>query len=140
METKVCSKCKVEKSLTFFNQRIAAKDGSSSYCKQCNSESLKNHYYSNKEYYYNKSRNYYLELKEWFINYKQTLKCSKCGESRHWVLDFHHKDPSIKDGTIAQMLINSSKEKLLQEIDKCDVLCANCHRDLHYQERQNIDL
>ena len=38
------------------------------------------------------------------------------------------------------MLINSSKEKLLQEIDKCDVLCANCHRDLHYQERQNIDL
>ena len=140
METKVCSKCKVEKSLTFFNKRIASKDGYSSYCKQCNSESLKNHYYSNKEYYYNKSRNYYLELKEWFINYKQTLKCSKCGESRHWVLDFHHKDPSIKDGTIAQMLINSSRENLIQEIDKCDVLCANCHRDLHYQERQNIDL
>ena len=56
------------------------------------------------------------------------------------MLDFHHKDPSIKDGTIAQMLINSSKEKLLQVINKCDVLCANCHRDLHYQERQNIDL
>ena len=73
-------------------------------------------------------------------NYKQTLKCYKCGESRHWVLDFHHRDPSIKDGTITQMLLNSSREKLLQEIDKCDVLCANCHRDLHYQERQNIDL
>ena len=136
METKVCSKCKEEKSISLFNKRTSSKDGYSSYCKNCNKQSLKEHYYNNKEYYYNKSKNYYLELRNWINSYKSNLKCSKCDESRWWVLDFHHRNPEEKDNTIAMMIRTSSKEKILEEINKCDVLCANCHRDLHYQENR----
>lgn len=135
MKVKVCSKCKVEKSELEFNKRKRSKDGLNSYCKVCNKEKLKIHYQENKDLYYEKSKNYFKKLQEWFTEFKSTLKCSICGESRHWVLDFHHTDPSIKDGNIANMLNTSSKEKILDEVKKCIVLCSNCHRDLHYHEK-----
>ena len=133
---KICSKCKVEKSDSDFNKRKRSKDGLNSYCKSCNNENLKNHYKNNKEYYYDKSKKYFKKLQEWLTEYKETLKCSVCEESRHWVLDFHHTDPLIKEGSVSSMLNNSSKEKIIKEIEKCIVLCSNCHRDLHYQENK----
>jgi hypothetical protein len=61
--------------------------------------------------------------------------CS-CGEDRLQCLDLHHRDPSLKLFSISQMLDKVGVEKLQTELEKCDVLCANCHRDLHHQERQ----
>lgn len=75
--------------------------------------------------------------KEWIINIKKKLSCVKCGESRWWVLDFHHKDPTKKEGSISRLIRNTTKEKATKEIEKCEVLCSNCHRDLHYQETVN---
>ena len=74
------------------------------------------------------------ENREWLESYKKTLTCSKCPESRWWVLDFHHRDPDKKEGSIGNLIKSSNIEKVLEEIDKCDVVCANCHRDIHYQE------
>lgn len=129
---KICSKCKNEKFLNEFNKKSESKDGLNSQCRECNKEYLKNHYINNKEYYYNKSKEKRKKLKEWFINYKKNLKCIKCGEDREWVLDFHHRDPSKKDNYVINLLYISGKSKTLKEIKKCDVLCANCHRDVHY--------
>ena len=72
-----------------------------------------------------------------FENYKKTLKCSICDESRFWTLDFHHLDPATKEGTMSTLCFTVSKKKLQLEIDKCIVLCSNCHRDLHYNEKIN---
>ena len=60
---------------------------------------------------------------------KQKRKCSVCGESRTICLDFHHRDPAEKTKQIS-VLVNSqaSIERIQKEIEKCDVLCANCHR------------
>ncbi len=74
--------------------------------------------------------------RDWIIDYKKNCKCSKCGESRWWVLDFHHVDPDKKEDSIHNLLRNSTKEKVKEEINKCIVLCANCHRDLHYQKQK----
>ena len=63
--------------------------------------------------------------------------CSICGMYHPGVLDFHHVDPSKKDFTIAKSR-TKSKEKFLRELDKCIVLCSNCHRILHWRER-NLD-
>ena len=61
----------------------------------------------------------------------------KCGESRIYTLDFHHKDPTIKDETIARMTSNRNKvEDIQKEIEKCVVLCSNCHREFHYLENK----
>ena len=57
-------------------------------------------------------------------------------KSRWWLLDFHHRDPSEKVNKIANMIwSNDWENKIFPEIQKCDVVCANCHRDEH---RSNI--
>jgi hypothetical protein len=72
---------------------------------------------------------------ERLIEYKKNLprKCVKCNEDRWWVIDFHHKDPSIKIKTIAVMLRSgySWEDVILPEIAKCDPLCSNCHAEEH---------
>lgn len=66
--------------------------------------------------------------------YKEEHGCAVCGEKRYWVLDFHHRDGATKENEISYMLRkNMSWDKILQELNKCDVLCANCHRDYHYK-------
>ena len=73
-----------------------------------------------------------LEIALWFANYKSKLKCTKCDENASECLDFHHKESNKKDFTIANAVRDGwGIEKLVQEIEKCVVLCANCHRKLH---------
>ena len=70
----------------------------------------------------------------------QRTQCAKCGETRTYLLDFHHINPEEKEFTIG-VLKRGAKEKLQEEIDKCICLCANCHREFHHFERtKNISL
>ena len=57
-----------------------------------------------------------------------------CGEHDPDVLQFHHRDPSLKKFNVAQPG-TSSEARLLAEIEKCDVLCANCHLRHHAREK-----
>lgn len=67
-------------------------------------------------------------------------KCIKCGISKPYLLDFHHRDPSIKEGELSDFSKGYDLEKFFQELSKCDLLCANCHREFHYlNQSQNID-
>ena len=61
---------------------------------------------------------------------KQKKTCKQCGNNDHRVLEFHHlsdKEFNVGEG------IKFSKERLLKEIAKCEVLCANCHAKEHYK-------
>jgi hypothetical protein len=50
------------------------------------------------------------------------------------VFDFHHRDPNFKELSLNQNSFNKvSKDKLYDEVKKCDLLCANCHRQLHWK-------
>lgn len=73
------------------------------------------------------------QLLYWTLKSKFT--CLDCGENDPACLQFHHRDPSQKLMNIGHKGKCSSTEKLLAEIVKCDVLCANCHRKHHYLER-----
>lgn len=78
------------------------------------------------------------ENKVWFATYRAALSCSRCPESHPATLDFHHRDRSEKDRSVSVMVARGmSKTSILREIAKCDVLCANCHRKLHFGERSN---
>lgn len=73
------------------------------------------------------------------INYKQEMvdylggKCQNCGYNKCLAaLDFHHNDPRIKTITLSQRINNKPSEKTYLELDKCTLLCANCHRTVHY--------
>lgn len=129
---KQCKKCKLIKSIDDFNKKG---NGYSYFCKECNREYLKEHYNNNKEYYAVKRRKYQKSHRDWFIGIKQKLKCENCNDDRWWVLDFHHIDSMDKDDDIARMMASGKAKKIiLAEIEKCKILCANCHRDLHYRE------
>src|ERR1017187_10213051 len=62
---------------------------------------------------------------------KMGRKCQSCGEDHPACLHFHHRNPSEKEFGISRGITLWSKKKILAEIEKCDVLCANCHAKLH---------
>ena len=77
-------------------------------------------------------RKKYQENKDIISDMKANQGCVKCGDTRSYVLDYHHIDPTTKEGTIARMVSNhytSLNNETLEEIKKCVVLCANCHRE-----------
>jgi hypothetical protein len=77
------------------------------------------------------------QLREKWHTFKLTLKCTTCGFSHPAALDFHHEDPTKKEAHIHRLLQNGLSAKLRKELKKCIVLCANCHRIHHYDERQD---
>lgn len=59
-------------------------------------------------------------------------KCIHCGFDKHpAALHFHHKDPTQKDFSIGHAKLTKFNNKIKKELDKCIVLCANCHSILH---------
>ena len=70
--------------------------------------------------------------KDQYLQLKRGMVCVRCGFSAHpECLDFHHRDPASKTFTISKKVGDVKHETLLAEIEKCDVLCANCHRMVH---------
>ncbi len=77
-----------------------------------------------------------LEMRAWFAEYRSSLSCIICNENHPGVLDFHHRDPSTKEASLANVVSSGwGKKRIIEEVEKCDVLCSNCHRKLHYDMR-----
>jgi len=114
---KLCKKCKIKKSIDEFYVR-SDRNGHAPHCKQCSTI-----------YYGNRIKNVKIRM----IDYKGG-KCERCNlklEDTHYsVFDFHHINPKEKD--IKFDRIKYQKWEVIQnEIDKCQLLCANCHRITH---------
>lgn len=64
------------------------------------------------------------------VQYLKSHPCIDCGESDIRVLDFDHVDPSSKTQNVTRMACAStySWDRVKEEIDKCEIRCANCHR------------
>lgn len=72
-------------------------------------------------------------VRAWFVEYRKALKCSRCPESDPVCLEFHHRNPADKDLAVSIMASHGyGRKRILKEISKCEVLCANCHRKLHW--------
>jgi len=76
------------------------------------------------------------ELKIEWKKFKATLSCLECGANHPAILDFHHIDPEMKNDSVHKMVQAGSYKKAMEEVEQCLVLCANCHRVYHYNERQ----
>lgn len=76
------------------------------------------------------------ELTKQFAEFKATKSCTKCGESHPATLDFHHVEYHPNNKKVFKLVQDGHWwKRIQQEIDKCVVLCANCHRIHHYDER-----
>ena len=100
--------------------------------KEYNRAAVKKHYYANKEYYYAKNQIRGDKARAFVEEYKRTHPCAHCGESDIICLDFHHTDPTIKDLEVSKVHHQGwGIPRIQKEIDKCVVLCSNCHRKEH---------
>jgi hypothetical protein len=131
---KVCSKCKTDYPAPLddhFNKKAQAKDGYQSWCKKCLALKRKDIYQNDKEYYKEKARRhnaeYYKRNSRFIFDYLKTHPCIDCGESDPVVLEFDHRSDVEKHHNVSEMH-TLSLEKIKEEIAKCDVRCANCHR------------
>lgn len=109
---KKCNTCKQFKPISDF-YKWKGYDGYRPYCKKCDGKLV-------------------LEIqnrrKKRFIEYKGG-QCIKCGYNKYaGALEFHHRDPNIKEFGISR---NMSLKFMKTELDKCDLLCSNCHREIH---------
>ena len=98
-------------------------------------EYSRKYYAEHKERLKERSNNRKADLRQWFRDLKTTLSCEECGQNHPATLDFHHRGEEEKSFTISENIHNFGKERLEKEIAKCTVLCANCHRIHHYDER-----
>lgn len=119
MDKKTCTKCKQEKDTSLFHIR---KDRGvfGSWCKSCNHKQV-------------------LDRQQAFKKTIVDIKggsCVICGYNKCIAaLEFHHKDPSQKDFVFSKFKgasFEKNKETILKELDKCDLLCSNCHREHHH--------
>lgn len=139
--TKICYKCKKQLSLDSFKRHSGRHDGLQPDCIQCQKEYRKQHYLKNKQVYKDRAykHNKILREKNTAIieEIKSKLSCIRCGENHIACLDFHHRNPEEKEFPISTKAQDATDwEVILKEIEKCDVLCANCHRKHHYEERK----
>lgn len=67
-----------------------------------------------------------------FIEFKKTLSCLDCGMDDFRCLEFHHLDPNEKEDNLSNLYRHT--KKFLEELKKCVVLCANCHKIRHFED------
>lgn len=78
------------------------------------------------------------QMREYVTSLKRDRVCPHCGESRPECLQWHHRNPDDKAFTISNGY-GASMDKMLAEIAKCDLMCANCHIHYHLTTERDID-
>ena len=116
-QTRLCPACtKYKKFEKFYTRR---KNNCSGWCRQCVAQDT-----------IKRGRKIKLEC----LEYKGG-KCQKCGYDKcQAALDFHHRNPEEKDFSICKKYgCKNMNDRIKKELDKCDLLCANCHREEHFE-------
>ncbi len=133
-EHKACSKCKTVKTVSEFSFRHKSTGVRHSYCKECGKALTRSHYANNKRQYLERNIRSYSKRRE-FVRRMKSRPCADCGQQYpYYVMDFDHREGEVK-----KYALNSTDRMtmraILREIEKCDVVCSNCHRMRTYKRR-----
>jgi hypothetical protein len=109
------------------------------YCRPCQAEYHRSHYRKNPAAYKAAAKRRLKRMRA-LIREGKDRPCADCGLCYpYYVMDFDHREPDAKVANVNK-LIWFSEAKLREEIAKCDVVCANCHRERTYRRRQALGL
>lgn len=148
---KRCGTCDKSKPVEEFNKHPKTRDGYASSCRECskaydrayfanpnNAEKIrkraKEHYWANRDKKLAQVSKYQFDRK---VKATAILggKCFKCPETHPAALQFHHKDPATKVLNLSSKTLAMPKKfpwnVIEMEIEKCELLCANCHAKYH---------
>lgn len=132
MENKVCTKCNSLKTILEFPFRNKLKGTYHSYCLSYGREKVKQHYAVNIQKYVDKAavrrKRIVNEINEKLYDYLLTHPCIDCGENDPIVLEFDHVRGKKLYNISSLSWRLCSWKLMLNEIAKCEIRCANCHR------------
>jgi len=97
----------------------------------------KKYYKNNKQKLLNIKYNNIKKVRSIYYHFMKDQKCNRCGFSDYRCLVWHHIDPSIKTFGISRLIGHASVYKILEEINKCECLCSNCHAIEHHPHKNN---
>ena len=133
---KTCSKCRLKKDYSEFTTNKSRRDGYDNNCRDCKAEYQKRWYERNKARHVKnvRARNKLVEkeCQHYVLEHLLANPCA-CGEARPAALQFHHVRGE-KSGEVSTFFAYSLG-RVKEEIEKCDVMCANCHAVLTANER-----
>ena len=129
-----CGKCATMRGVDEFYPSVL-KTGRGAWCKDCTRLYYRDLHASRPGLHAEIQRKQRRRKRDFVRSFKK--ECQQCGEDHPAVLDLHHLDPAVKEFNVSWAAANNrSLDKLEAEIAKCVVLCANCHRKLHWEESQ----
>jgi hypothetical protein len=143
-----CEKAKSEEEFVWRDEAAGVRDGR---CRFCASTASKRWYQENRARRLQASAAYQSlqstkdarearknELYE-IVNRLKSRPCADCGGSfSPWVMEFDHREPALKRREISYMVPRLYKlEVILKEIEKCDLVCSNCHADRTHKRRMH---
>lgn len=135
---KICASCQQNLSEDFFNKK---KKGLQPYCKSCQSQHQKNWYAQNKEIRAKQIKSAQRKRIAYNVERLNEIKsrpCADCGVKYNpWQMDFDHlRDKNYYIGYAVHQ--GTGLASLMKEIQKCDVVCANCHRNRTHFRKQGL--
>ncbi|HEY9557770.1 MAG TPA: hypothetical protein VIR58_13615 [Acidimicrobiales bacterium] len=123
---KRCSKCRQRKPLEDFNRLTRSRDGRQSYCRECN----RAYHYANWDRHMAqiraRTKRRIAAARKLVLDHLRAHPCADCGETDPVVLEFDHLRDKV--GNVSAMVHSNELWRLVDEIEKCEVVCANCHR------------
>ena len=137
MDTKVCAKCGQEKIISdnLENSEFPwrkTRNCFSSFCRKCHNEYNQEYYKKNKPHHLLKVREGAIRSREriytWLFEYFKNHFCIDCGETDPIVLEFDHRDGTNKKAEVSVLVKRGNFLQVKEEVSKCDVRCANCHK------------
>ena len=128
----ICCMCHQDKPPEAFAFRSLATGELQDHCRECHADYRRQHYVDNKPTYIENERlrvrRHRERNRELLLTYLFDHPCVDCGEADPVVLDFDHRDPLLKRLEVTKLAAKKPWPIVLEEIAKCDVRCANCHR------------
>jgi len=132
IETKRCYDCGLTKPIdnfAFYNKAKGTRQGR---CRVCHAKYRRQHHVRNRDIFIRQEMSrierYRHENRPLLREYLRSHPCVDCGETDIVVLDFDHRDPAAKSHSVIVLATHKSWQRVLAEIAKCEVRCANCHR------------
>ena len=136
----ICSLCKQDKPEIEFNFRNTKTQTRYKHCRQCQKSLRQQSYLRHRDYYLQYDKNNAPKRRklrrDFIIKSKEGKPCADCGQTYpHYVMDFDHLPFFKKRIKIGQQGNYHSEQVLLEEFAKCELVCANCHRERTWRRK-----
>ena len=136
-QQRACSRCRLVKAVSEFNFKQRALGIRHPYCRECGKELTRSHYKLNKRAYLDRNARTYARHRE-LIRQAKSRPCADCGvQYPYYVMDFDHRVGEAKTFELNSVARKTVRE-IMREIEKCDVVCSNCHRERTHRRRVGV--